>query len=300
MLVKVSDHLNFLVSEAGFTFCNCVVIEDDVRGILDTGADLGSLDSINPAGIDMVINTHHHYDHTRGNYYFGQTPIYIHELDFNALHSREENIIYNSIDAWDTLMPGCDYAEAAEIMGIRESEVERNLYADYHKLTGGQVIDFGRTRMEVIHTPGHSAGHCSFWFPNEEFLFTGDICLTQAGPWYGEIYADPDAMINSINKLIELNPPRMTSCHINEISYDCRERLIEFRDRIDKREERIYKFLRRQAADVHTIAEQKLIYRMHPTPFVLFWEKLMVVKHLQRLQNKGQIELVENGLYRAC
>lgn len=298
MLVKISDHLNFLISETGFTYCNCIVVEDDVRAILDTGADKGSLDSINPDGIDMVINTHHHYDHTRGNQYFTKSQIYIHPLDFKALNSREEKIIYNSLDLWDELMPGYDYTEAGILMGIEETEVEKTLHPD-RLIEDKQIIDFGHTRLEVIHTPGHSAGHCAFWFPNEEFLFTGDICLTQAGPWYGEIYADPDAMIASINKLIELNPPRMTSCHINEICSDSRERLTEFRDRINKREDRIYDFLKREPADVHTIAEKKLIYRMHPTPFVLFWEKLMVVKHLQRLQAKGRIEPIENSLYRA-
>lgn len=298
MLVKISDHLSFLISEAGFTYCNCMLIDDDIRAILDTGADKGSLDAINPDTVDMVINTHHHYDHTRGNMFFNNAQIYIHSLDYNALQSREENIIYNSIDSWEKLMPGYNYTEAAAIMGIVEAEAEKILRVD-HKLVDKQIIDFGHTRMEVIHTPGHSAGHCSFWFPNEEFLFTGDICLTQAGPWYGEIYADPDEMIKSINQIIDLNPPRMTSCHINEICYDGRERLIEFRDRIDRRGERILAYLKRQPADVHMIAAEKLIYRMHPTPFVLFWEKLMVIKHLQRLQKQGRIEMVENGLYRS-
>ncbi len=261
MLVKISDHLSFLISEAGFTYCNCVVIDDDIKAILDTGADKGSLDAIHPETVDMVFNTHHHYDHTRGNQYFNNAQISIHSLDYNALNSREENILYNSIDSWEKLMPGYNYTEAAMIMGIEEAEVEKTLHVD-HKLADKQVIDFGHTSMEVIHTPGHSAGHCSFWFPNEAFLFTGDICLTQAGPWYGEIYANPDEMIKSINRIIELNPPRMTSCHINEICIDNRERLTEFRDRIEKREDRIFAYLKRKPADVHMIAAEKLIYRM--------------------------------------
>lgn len=298
MLQKITDHLHFLISESGFTYCNCIVVEDDIRAILDTGADKKSIDSIHPEHIDMVLNTHHHYDHTRGNQHFEKSRLYIHALDYAPLTSREDYMHYNSIDIWEALMPNYDYYEASVLMGIEEADLERNMRAD-QVLNNDQIIDFGHTQMEVIHTPGHSAGHCSFWFPNEEFLFTGDICLTQAGPWYGEVYANPDDMIKSIDRLIELNPPRMTSCHINEICYDCRQRLTEFRDRIHKREERIYKSLKIQPVDLHQLAEQKLIYRMHPTPFVLFWEKCMLLKHLHSLQQKGLIETVEKGMYRA-
>lgn len=298
MLQKITDQLYFLLSETGFTYCNCILVEDDVRAILDTGADIKSIQSIHPEKIDMVLNTHHHYDHTRGNQFFPDARLYIHALDYSPLSSRDDYVHFNSIDMWDTLMPDHDYNAAANLMGIDEADVERNMRVD-QVFNHNQVIDFGHTKMEVIHTPGHSAGHCSFWFPNEEFLFTGDICLTQAGPWYGEVYANPDDMIKSIERLIELNPPRMTSCHINEICYDCRHRLTEFRDRIYKREERIFKSLQRQPVDLHQLAGQKLIYRMHPTPFVLFWEKCMLLKHLHSLQQKGLIENLENGLYRA-
>lgn len=298
MLQKISDHLHFLISETGFTYCNCIVVEDDTRAILDTGADKNSIISIHPDNIDMVFNTHHHYDHTRGNQFFPNSRLYIHALDYAPLSNRDDYIHYNSIDMWPDLMPNYDYNEAAKLTGIEETDVERNLRVD-QVLNDGQIVDFGRTKMEVMHTPGHSAGHCAFWFPDEEFLFTGDICLTQAGPWYGEIYANPDDMIKSIDRLIDLNPPRMTSCHINEICYDNKQRLTEFRDRIYRREERIFKSIKKQPVDLHQLAEQKLVYRLHPTPFVLFWEKCMLLKHLEALQQKGLVEIIDNEMYRA-
>ncbi|HWQ75429.1 MAG TPA: MBL fold metallo-hydrolase [Syntrophomonas sp.] len=298
MLKKINDHLHFLISEAGFTYCNCIVVEDDVRAILDTGADRKSIESIHPERVDMVFNTHHHYDHTRGNQYFTQSRLYIHALDYAPLSSREDYYHYNSLDMWEKLMPTYDYDEAGVLMGIYNDDVERNLRVD-QVLQHNQIIDFGHTQMEVIHTPGHSAGHCSFWFPNEEFLFTGDICLTEAGPWYGEIYANPNDMVNSINRLIELHPLSMTSCHVNELHYDCKERLIEFRDRISQREDRIYKSIKKQPADLNQLAEQKMIYRMHPTPFVLFWEKCMLLKHLDSLRQKNLVAPDENGIYTA-
>ncbi|MEA1961685.1 MAG: MBL fold metallo-hydrolase [Bacillota bacterium] len=297
MIVPISNRVKFLVSEAGFTYCNCVVIDDEVKTIIDTGAGEKSLNEIQPESFDLVLNTHHHYDHTRGNYLFPQAKVMVHSLDYKPLSSKADFEYYNSFTEWDTLMPNRDYTTSALQMGIVEKDIERNLRAT-GSLEDGEIIDLGHTRVEVLHTPGHSAGHCCFWFPEEEFLFSGDICLTDAGPWYGEVLSDPGDMIRSINRIIELNPPKMSSCHINEICTDAVPRLTEFRDRIYKREERIYKHLLHTAEDLDALTERKLIYRMHPSEFVVFWEKLMLLKHLNRLIDQGRAEKDENGIFR--
>lgn len=296
MLVPIDDRVKLVLSEGGFTYCNCIWIDDDIQAIIDSGADLPSMYQTHPEKMDMVVNTHHHYDHIRGNYLFQRARVCIHESDFISLKDEKAFEHYNSIDMWADLMPGYDYVEAALMIGIEELTVRNNLRAD-SSFKDGQVFDFGHVKAEVIHTPGHSAGHCAFWFPEQEFLFTGDICLTKAGPWYGELYADPDQMVSSIDRLIDLNPPRLISCHIPELCTDTVGRLREFQNRIFKREERIYRFLKQGPADLNTMAEKKLIYAMHPTPLVLFWEKLMLLKHLQRLEKMGLVSETEQGIY---
>ncbi|HOQ10021.1 MAG TPA: MBL fold metallo-hydrolase [Syntrophomonadaceae bacterium] len=298
MVVSIDHHVKLVFSEAGFMFCNCVFIDDDVKAIIDTGADVQSLMSIKPEQIDMVMYTHHHYDHTRGHRFFTGAQTYIHASDTQALSDWDDFMYYNSIDRWEELMPGVDYREAAAQLGL-DSGVKPDINI-HGELTDGQVLDFGHTKVEVLHTPGHSAGHCCFWLPDQEFLFTGDICLTQAGPWYGEIMASPDDMLNSIDRLIALKPPRVCSCHISDINTDPIEIMQEFKRRIIKRDERIYNFLKKKPADIHEIADQHLIYRLHPTAFVLFWEKLMVIKHLERLEKMGLVKPIGNGLYTAA
>lgn len=300
MLVDISKQVKLVVSATGFTFCNCVFIDDDVKAIVDTGADKGSLDEIKPESVDLVINTHHHVDHIRGNHYFSNAELMIHALDYTPLTGEDEFLHYNSIDLWGEIMPGLDYNQCSAQIGIEQDDIKKNFRMD-KTFQDKDVIDLGRTSIEILHTPGHSAGHCVAWFPNEEFLFSGDICLTKAGPWYGEVYANPDDLIGSINKLIELKPRRLTSCHVNDI-YEGEEvikRLIEYRDRINQREERIYKYLLKNTANLDQITEQKLIYRMHPTAMVVFWEKLMLLKHLERLQLEGKVEKVESDMYKA-
>lgn len=298
MLVKIDDRVKVVLSEGGFMYCNCVWIDDDVQAVIDSGADLPSLRQAHPADVDILINTHHHYDHVRGNYLFDRAQVFIHELDLIPMTDEIQMVHYNSLDRWPELMTGYDNYEAARLLGIEAAEIQRNMYAD-ESFKDGRVFDFGSTRVEVIHTPGHSAGHCSFWFPEQDLLFSGDICLTKAGPWYGETYADPDQMINSINRLIKLQPAKIISSHISDFCTDVIPRLEEYRNRIFAREERVYDFLKQQPSDLDTIADHKLIYALHPTPFVLFWEKLMLIKHLQRLENKGLIGKTEQGFYYA-
>lgn len=297
MLVEISKRVKLVLSEAGFTYCNCIFIDDDQKGIIDTGADVPSLEEIEPCQTDMILYTHHHYDHTRGHRLFTGAHTYIHADDAQALRDLSNFEHYNSIDRWGELMPGIDYREAASQMGI-EADQDPFWRIDGH-LTDGQILDFGNTRVEVLHTPGHSAGHCSFWFPDQEFLFTGDICLTKVGPWYGEVWASPDQMLESIDRLIALKPARVASCHIRRVRPDGVEMLQEFKQRIYKRDERIYRYLQKKPANIDDIASQHLIYRIHPTPFVLFWEKLMVIKHLERLLRAGMIQFDEQGNYQA-
>ena len=41
----------------------------------------------------------------------------------------------------------------------------------------GEVLDVPG-QPEVIHTPGHRKGHCSFWLPESRILFAGDALIT--------------------------------------------------------------------------------------------------------------------------
>lgn len=46
--------------------------------------------------------------------------------------------------------------------------------ADLGRLEDGQTFDLAGTRVEVVHTPGHTPGHCCFHLPGEGVLFSGD------------------------------------------------------------------------------------------------------------------------------
>lgn len=52
----------------------------------------------------------------------------------------------------------------------------RRLKRSTQPLRDGEIFSVGRLKVEVLHTPGHSAGECSFFFRGEDapYLWTGD------------------------------------------------------------------------------------------------------------------------------
>lgn len=299
MQIKISDKITLMLTEQGFTYSNWLYIDDDVQAVIETGMDEDGLQGLDPSRIDLIINSHHHLDHTRGNNLFPLAQVMIHELEAEILKSDDLFVHYNSLDMWDELMPGCDVWEAFEEVGFngynrtyKPFDISRKVAS----LKDGQILDFGSVKAQVLHLPGHSVGHCCFWFPQEEFLFSSDICLTKVGPWYGEHLANPAEMIRSIDRIIELAPPRIVSSHIHEMVENPIPRLVEFKQRIEKREERIYQHLLQHPSDIHNLAAANLVYRAHPTNYVVFWEKLMLLKHLERLEALGLARQAD-GIY---
>jgi N-acyl homoserine lactone hydrolase len=108
-----------------------VIDHPDARVLVDTGmtelhpaaADLDprlrplSKQDFDLAGIDIVVNTHLHFDHCGGNHLFAGRPIYVQRRELEAAHS-EDDYLREWVDA-----PGVEYVpvdgELELLRGIR-------------------------------------------------------------------------------------------------------------------------------------------------------------------------------------
>jgi N-acyl homoserine lactone hydrolase len=95
-----------------------VIDHPDARVLVDTGmtelhsavADLDprliplSKQDFDLAAIDVVINTHLHFDHCGGNHLFAGRPIYVQRLELDDARSKDDY----TIDAW-VEAPGVQY-----------------------------------------------------------------------------------------------------------------------------------------------------------------------------------------------
>ncbi len=98
--VHVIDHPDARVLvDTGMTQLHPAVADMDPRLVpLDGRADFS------PASVDIVINTHLHFDHCGGNHLFAGRPVYVQRRELDDARSEEDYTIREWVDA-----PGVHY-----------------------------------------------------------------------------------------------------------------------------------------------------------------------------------------------
>ena len=163
----------------------------------------------------------------------------------------------------------------------------------------GDLLIFGDTKLRVIPTPGHTAGHCSFYFPDQGILFMGDLDLSRFGPWYGDRVSDIDQTIQSMRRLLEIPADiYITSHETGIIRGDITELAETYLNVITRREKKILEFLERPR-NTDEIVERRIIFKreLQPRYFFEFAERGMIIKHLERLIRNGNIGTEDGKFY---
>jgi len=98
--VHVIDHPDARVLvDTGMTVLHPAVADMDPRL-----APLSKQADVDLATIDLVINTHLHFDHCGGNHLFAGIPIYVQRQELDDAHSEDDYTIREWVDA-----PGVQY-----------------------------------------------------------------------------------------------------------------------------------------------------------------------------------------------
>lgn len=132
---------------------------------------------VEPEDIELIINTHCHFDHIGGNYAFPNAKIAVHKNDAVSMRNK------------DTLGTG---GSAFLINDGANSRVDIELE------DGDEIAGF-----KVIHTPGHTSGGICLW--DGENLISGDTIFAGGGVGRMDIGGDYHDMKNSVEKLLELD-----------------------------------------------------------------------------------------------
>ncbi|MDI9642572.1 MAG: MBL fold metallo-hydrolase [Archaeoglobales archaeon] len=251
---------------------NCLYLKD--LCLIDGGAE--SAWELKP---EVIVNSHWHEDHISMNSV--AKKIYAHELDAKAIESYEE-------------------FERRYALG----EVVKLFLAYYPKLAfrkvnefieEGEVLKFGNKEIEVIHTPGHSAGHCCFLLEGK-ILYLADIDLTSFGPWYGCVDCDLQEFLDSIDKLLKIakSVEIAVPSHGEPVKGEnLQEKLLKYREKIFERERKIIEALKSGIDPVG----KGIIYRKLPEPAEIYknFEKIMIEKHLKKLNLKSLSSADKDG-----
>jgi glyoxylase-like metal-dependent hydrolase (beta-lactamase superfamily II) len=150
----------------------------------------------------------------------------------------------------------------------------------------GDRIPFDGRELEVIHTPGHSSGHCCFLLRPEGVLFTGDHILGMGT----SIIVPPDGdMALYMDSLAELlsYPVRIICPGHGPVVWNAREKIQEY---IGHRKAREWAILQGVRSGVRRTEELVAkIYTDVPVSFhgMAFFS---VEAHLAKLVKEGKIE----------
>lgn len=165
---------------------NCYILSCSYTGeavVIDPGADakrISALINARELSLQFIINTHGHIDHIGANSGLKElykVPILLHEKDLN---------IYNN--------PGFGLG-----LILRKQPQPDDFIKE------GHVIEFGRNKLTVVETPGHTGGGISLLINNAVFcgdtLFAGSIGRTDlAGGSY-------EQLLKSIHEKLLTLPP---------------------------------------------------------------------------------------------
>ena len=166
----------------GFNFdSNCYLIDNNI--LVDTGAGRNKdylfsklrENGVEPGDIELIVNTHCHFDHIGGNYLFPDAEIAIHRAD--AISVKNEDTLGTSLSAF---------------------ELGNNSRVDIELDEGDKIADF-----EVLHTPGHTNGGICLW--DGENLISGDTIFAGGGVGRMDIGGSYEDMKNSVKRLTELD-----------------------------------------------------------------------------------------------
>ena len=206
--IEVIDDNTFAISEyKHWEETHCYLMCGTEKAVLiDTGLGVSNIrsvvDSLTTLPI-MAVTTHAHWDHIGGHKYF--EDIAVHEAEKEWLSVRFP--IPLQVVKRNLMCKPCDFPKDFML-----EDYQIFTRTPQYILHDGDYLDLGNRKLMVIHTPGHSPGHCCFYELDREYLFSGDLiyegCLDAFYP-----STDPQLFFQSVRKIQNLSIERILPGH---------------------------------------------------------------------------------------
>jgi glyoxylase-like metal-dependent hydrolase (beta-lactamase superfamily II) len=202
----------------------CFLLEDgDNSVMIDTGLfgepifirQLVRKLGLSPQSIKTILLTHGHLDHAGNLAWLKQwtgAKVFAHPAEQKHIDGTYP---YQGVSHW------CGWLEAAgrKVFNYKPAMIDGFL-AD------GQMLPLWGG-LQVIHLPGHTAGHCGFFSKKFNLLFSGDMFAS-----YFFIVHKPPAILNSVpeqlaasaEKIRRLKPHLVVPCHFDILNGELHRR----------------------------------------------------------------------------
>lgn len=262
-------------------YSRSLYIDDSEKVLIDSGADPDLLLETNrESGIELIINTHYHPDHTRHNYLFNDIPKWINPIEYENSRTIDgiarANGVYQEwgpvgVEKWKQTLPQEWIKNLGGISGTYEYESE---------------YQFGSVKVVFLHTPGHTSGLACPYFPDLGVVFTGDYDMTSFGPWYNGTDGNIEDFIASGRRLLTLNADTYITGHQKGTfsKKEFKEAMEKFLAIINKRDQIIAGYVQ-EGLTLEELTNIGIFYpkKSLENPILKTWERSGIRKHLERL-----------------
>lgn len=150
----------------------------------------------------LVTTTHVHWDHIGSHRYFDDLAVHEKEVDWLAHFPVPLSVVKANL-----LRDECAFPKNFDPAVYTVFQGEPN-----HVLKDNDEIELGGRSLRVIHTPGHSPGHCCYYDESRGQLFSGDIIYSGTLDAFYPT-TDPTAFMRSIKRVQKLSVSRILPAH---------------------------------------------------------------------------------------
>ena len=170
----------WFINNMGFIVGDESVISIDATSTQQrTQAYLAAIATVTDLPVRVLVNTHHHADHTHGNYLFTDATIVAH-------HTCRAVMQATGIPDYSAMFPGVDWGD----LTFRAPDVTFETAMTLH---AGEV---GNVELSHVGYTAHTEGDIIAWLPQRKVLFSGDLIFHGGTPFalFGSIQGTLDAL----------------------------------------------------------------------------------------------------------
>ena len=222
---KINDNVYRVQAPYGGNAVHLYLVRGEKLALIDSGAKDSPAAAVEPAlrelglgwsDLDYLINTHGHPDHAGGN---GEVKAAAPQAEIN-LH-RNDVPLAAGVEAH--LVARTDASALLRLLGRDDLVPEReatlrqvvgNAVGVDRVLEDGDAVDLGNgVKLDVVHTPGHTAGSVCLNWAAGGTVFTGDA--VQGHGWrsgVGPLYFDA-IYVQSLDRIATLGAQTMCMGH---------------------------------------------------------------------------------------
>lgn len=269
--------------------------EQSLSAFRNALSELGIAES----SVRHLLATHHHPDHFGASEALARdigTRIYLHPLErdtINWMNEMSSSAMLDHVRRHGIPVPK-DPGKVPKSANVWAETYKPAPHTD-HELVDDEVLELGKRRFRVVHTPGHTAGHCCFHELESGILFVGDHLLPKITPHVGVFSGGPQNplgdFIASQEKIGALEGVVLVGPAHGGVFRDHKHRATQLIAHHEHRMREMRDYLRRRSASAYDVAQHAFKWVFDGDPETQRFNRgaavMETIAHLNLLEDRG-------------